>query len=197
MANSSLVKASDDPADYKGEYLAEAKKAIGDIVFTYTVAGTMYKGARVTLTLGTEAEGWPVFRSNNVIVTGAKLIKDDSSEKVVVAELEGTVQAGKPITFRYKGAVVPDITTFRVDTFTVMSSSPLEPLGDDDPREGELDVGGSPITVNLVGANNLGKLAASVAQATSEHVIGKAGEAPGTLVLTYTAAAGMAVGRAS
>ena len=49
VANSSLVKASDDPAAYKGQYLAEAKKAIGDIVFTYTVAGTMYKGARVTL----------------------------------------------------------------------------------------------------------------------------------------------------
>ena len=49
VANSSLVKASDEPAAYKGQYLAEAKKAIGDIVFTYTVAGTMYKGARVTL----------------------------------------------------------------------------------------------------------------------------------------------------
>ena len=134
MANSSLVKASDDPAAYKGEYLAEAKKAIGDIVFTYTVAGTMYKGARVQLDSSTRRRRrpvWPVFRSNNVIVTGAKRIDAIRTAVKVVAELEGTLQAGRPITFRYKGAIVPDITTFRADTFTVMSSSPLEPLADD------------------------------------------------------------------
>ena len=198
VANSSLVKASDDPAAYKAQYFAEAKKSIGDIVFTYEVAGTMYKGARVQLEVVPDDtiqadKDWPVFQSNNVIVTGAKRIDVDSDNDTVIAEIEGTVKAGKKITFRYKGAIVPDITEFRTDTFTVKSSSPLVAMEPADtlgtaPDEDD-HVADSPITVNLVGANNLGKLTASVAQATSEQKI------PGdTLVLEYTAAAGMAEG---
>ncbi len=118
--------------NYEKHNLVYAGQALGNLVFTFTAAGTMYKGSTVTLVLpgGTLAEGttvntlpiWidpekPLRNENNdgvadqneVSVSGADIDDALTTESTVTAKLGATRQAGHPIRFTVKNVKAPKV----------------------------------------------------------------------------------------
>lgn len=163
---------------------ADAGSSIGDLVFTFTAAGTMSVGSVVEITIP-DSGGWPA-PSTDVSQPGGVTLGDTISASLATtattmsATIATELSAGGTIVFTYKGITAP--TTGGQYTFAGKSSSSavgtLRPLQT-----------GVTISIDEVAAGSI-----MLADATGMLTSAAPGMALGNLNFTFTAGAQMASG---
>ena len=122
-------KVASDPAepttdyDHEGKYFVTAEREY-NVTFTYTAAGTMYKGSviRFTIPQDTDSDGdfvdWPLLTdgtgAGRLVVSGATLFSFERGGTTVAndaaaAFLSSRVEKGHPVRFTY-AAKTPKVT---------------------------------------------------------------------------------------
>ena len=169
---------------------ATKKENVGNLVFKYTAAGRMDKGAVVQITI---PSGWPAPRLDNndgvndsgeVVFTG----KADFSVlgQVITAKAKEALVAGDMLVITYRNIAVPDVPPQSVEFET-------RALSFDTGTATDIGLPGAKIDPSpTVGIDQAADGSGTVSLTKDGNVLtsAKAGEALGNLVLTYTAAAG-------
>ena len=196
-----VAVAGSDPVTYHYNYekhnLVYAEQALGNLVFTFTATGTMYKNSVITLylpgnTTVTTADTTPTWATdqplrsdngdgvadrNEFTVSGANYVAASSDQTTLVATLGATVEAGHRVVFTIKNPKAPKVEGVDVTAEFVLQTASIEAS----------DGSGSPETP--------GKVSDSVFFSVhSKHGTGKVtvdntnrrGDAAANLVFTFT-----------
>ncbi len=189
----------ENPAyNYDERNLVYSEQALGNLVFTFTAIGTMYKGSTVTLKLPAESGGnnttpaWDVgLRDDNndgaadpgeLSVSGADLVTtgdDRTTTTKVVAKLANTVQTGHRVVFTIRSVKAPKIETAIDDViaeFTLETDS-LALVGESAGTSAAL---GDKVSFAVHGKHGTGKVEVSAGGV-------RTGDAEANLVLKFTA----------
>ena len=193
------------PYDYEKRNLVYSEQALGNLTFTFTAAGTMYKGSVVVLSLPgatggnnidpapTDAvPGWQnVLRNDNsdgaadpgeVSVTGATL--STLTGNTVQANIGGTIQAGHRIVFTIKNVKAPKFEPTAAPTsveaaYTTTMNSVAAATDDFATSVGAATAVGDPVYFAVHGKHGTGKVEAASTSRTGDDAL--------DLVLTFTA----------
>ena len=194
--------------DYAGQYLITKEQALGNLVFTFTPAGSMLKGSTVTLNLPTETDdpwaqvmvdGDPVNQlrhddagtsreAGEVTVSGADITSIGAGNTSVTATTTGKIEATKRIVFTIGGAKAPAVTAVRKYTFTASSGSRLATAPDTElTLPVEITGADGEVTFVVTNPHGTGKVESPLTNVNS-------GAAAADMTLTFTAAGAMLEG---
>ena len=217
MTSPSFTKGADDyknagpeTYNYAGQYLITKDQALGNLVFRYTAAGTMYKGSVVQLALPSDTDlnsdardgvpTWegvadgvnqlgvdnsdPVADAGEVTVSGAKITA--LTESSVTATTTGTIQAGSPIVFTIRGAKAPTVIAAVANKYTFAARSGSAVTPDAAPNVINLLANGT-VTFTVTNPHGTGKVESDLTNVNS-------GVGAANMTLTFTAAGVMLEG---
>ena len=197
---------------YKDKYLVTKDQELGDLVLTYTAAGTMMKGSgiRITTNLMIDQGFYPYNAGGPgggvVLERGSAMFAmdpvnsdaDGISQNALYVKTTAGLEAGSQIGFRVRNlSLRPHGTDAGQDptpgvadyTLSASSSSPLAADGMAD----LMDVGGAP-TFAVTGAHNGGEVKLTARASNADLTHATAGEDLGTLNFVFNTKQPMATG---
>ena len=190
--------------NYEKHNLVYADQALGNLVFTFTAAGTMYKGSTVTLVLpgATPGAGTPnvntdptwidpekplrnenndgVADQNEVSVSGADVDDTLTTASSVTAKLGATRQAGHSIRFTVKNVKAPKVEG--ITQVTAAFAAHMDSLVEAEGTTGIAAKVGDTVNFTVFGTHgdNSHKVA------VGDEAKSRTGDAAADLVLTFT-----------
>ena len=208
----SLAKHGVDGSPYKDKYLVTKGQALGDLVLTYTAAGTMMKGSgiRIITSLPIDQGFYPYNVGGPgggvVLERGSAMFAvdpvnhdaDGISENTLYVKTTASLEAGSQIGFRVRnlglkvhGTDTGQDPTTNVTDYTLAgsSSSPLAADG----AASLADVGGAPV-ITVTGAHKSGEMKLSARGIAGDLTHATAGEDLGSLIFTFNTKQPMATG---
>ncbi len=213
---SPLVKYGVEGSPYEGKYLVTKGQALGDLILTYTAAGTMVKGSgiRIKTDLPIDQGFYPYNAGGPgggvVLERGSAMFAvdpvhsdaDGISKNTLYVKTTASLEAGSQIGFRVRnlnlkvhgiedGIEVGQNTTMIVTDYTLegSSSSPLAADG----AASLANVGDAPV-ITVTGAHMSGEMKLSARGVAGDLTHATAGEPLGSLIFTYNTTQPMATG---
>ena len=213
---SPLMKYDVEGSPYEGKYLVTKGQALGDLILTYTAAGTMVKGSgiRIKTNLPIDQGFYPYNAGGPgggvVLERGSAMFAvdpvhsdaDGISKNTLYVKTTASLEAGSQIGFRVRnlnlkvhgiedGIEVGQNTTMIVKDYTLegSSSSPLAADG----AASLANVGDAPV-ITVTGAHMSGEMKLSARGIAGDLTHATAGELLGSLIFTYNTTQPMATG---
>ena len=211
----SLVKHGVEGSPYKDKYLVTKGQALGDLVLTYTAAGTMMKGSGIRIMTDLPIDqgfyrynvggpgGGVVLERGSAMFVDDPLDTDTSgtpgiSKDALYVKTTASLEAGSQIGFRVRNLnlkvhgteagqnPVQHVTEY---TLSAASSSPLAADG----AASLVDVDGAP-TITVTGAHMSGEMKLKARGVEGDFTHATAAEELGSLIFTFNTKQPMATG---